>query len=102
MNVRRSKGTGSIIKLSEGQFRARFTFNRGEPREDIPGSPFPSYADAESALDKIRATLVRDPLGAVRARCGGVYFIQIGDGPIKIGFGEHIDRRVLACPVEGC
>lgn len=60
---RRPKGSGTIEKTRDGKFRARFPY---EPnvREDIDGSPFPSYVAAERALDAILARL--NDLGATR------------------------------------
>jgi len=69
---RRPKGSGSILRTPEGTFRALFAFTTGR-REDIDGSPFATYAEAEAALDGILAEL-RDA-GAVR---GGLTLRRLG------------------------
>lgn len=61
-----------------------------------------TYAEARELTDKIRAGLRRAaPLLAIefrqqqRRRVSSVYFIQpIGGGPIKIGVGEDVGRRI--------
>lgn len=54
---RRPKGTGTIETTRDGRHRARFAFTTGGPREDIDGSPFATYDDAERALNALVAEL---------------------------------------------
>ena len=60
---RRPKGTGTIRATREGKFRALFAFAPGV-REELDGSPFATYKDAEAALDGLLAEL--HDAGAVR------------------------------------
>jgi integrase len=70
---RRPKGTGTIERTRDGKYRARFPFKPGA-REDIDGSPFDSYAEAEAALDGLLAEL--QDADAVR---GGVTLKKLGE-----------------------
>lgn len=60
---RRPKGTGTIEKTRDDRFRARLSFKPGV-REDIEGSPFLTYEEAERALDALLFEL--RSLGATR------------------------------------
>lgn len=74
---RRPKGTGSITRTREGKFRAMFAFAVGK-REDIDGSPFRTYEDAERALDALLAAL--EEAYAVR---GGVTLRKLADKALR-------------------
>lgn len=70
---RRRKGSGTIEKTRDERFRARFSFKSGE-REDIDGSPFATYEEAERALDALLLELRE--AGAVH---GGITLRKLGE-----------------------
>lgn len=71
--TRRPWGSGTIERTRDGRFRARFAFTQGR-RDDIEGSPFASYEDAERALDALLAAL--NEAGAV---VGGITLRKLAD-----------------------
>jgi len=89
----RPNGASSIDLTPNGRFRVRFAFD-SKKREAINDSPFATREAAEQALAVlVEQTTTRD-MTPRRARCTGVYFLRVGDGPVKIGYGDDIDRRV--------
>jgi len=96
---RRRRGAGAIEVTRDGKYRARFSFENGK-REDIDGSPFATYAEAERALAPLAELAARGgALESLKAHCDGVYFIQVGIGPVKIGYGGNISQRVCSLQV---
>lgn len=70
---RRRRGTGTISRTRDGLYRARFPFS-GHGREDIDGSPFPSYNAADRALAALLVTL--NDAGAI---VGGITLRKLGE-----------------------
>lgn len=96
---RRPKGTGTITETAEGKFRARFAFTPGK-REDIDGSPFATYDEADRALDAVLVVL-RD--GDITKR--GVLLKKLAEGCLdqreKAGYRDvKNDRNRSKCYIE--
>lgn len=108
MTKRRPKGSGSIDRMPDGRYRARFPYEPNT-RTDIDGSPFPSYEAASRALDAILYRL-RD-LGATRGtplrkvvdklfvqrRSQGYASVNVEESDWKSYFGSH---RLADRPVQ--
>ena len=70
---RRRRGSGTIRIGRDGKYRALFPF-QPRKREEVDGSPFATYEDAERALDALLVAL--HEAGAVR---GGITLRRLGD-----------------------
>jgi integrase len=78
MTKRRPKGSGTITKIADGRYRARFPFTIGR-REEIEGSPFATYEEAEMALDGILAVLAES-----ECTRGGISLKRLGESCIDL------------------